>query len=257
MPAIDILYPGRRVDRSMRGYIIAGWVIFVSIFWWQSPLIFLPKPGEVAGALHDLWFYQDLGIELFSSVRLNVESIVIATVISLALAYLGTIAVFEPLVSGIGKLRFLSLAGLGIAFTLISSSGHQLKVMVLVFFVTVYFVVSMMDVISSIPQEQYDLAHTLRMRDWETLYEVVIYGQLDQAFVVLRQTAAMSWAFIATAESMATSGGGVGALLAGAQRRTHLYEIMAIQILILVLGLAQDDLIGWLRVTCCPWVVKK
>lgn len=186
--------------------------------------------------------------------RLNVESIAIAAVISLGLAYLGTIAVFEPLVSFIGKLRFLSLAGLGFAFTLMTSDGHALRVSVLVFMVVVFFCVSMVDCISQIPKEQYDLAHTLKMGDWETLYEVVIYGQLDQAFIVLRQTAAMSFMMTATAEGMSMSGGGVGALLNTSNRHFHLAEVMALQLTVLCVGLLQDSLIGWLRVQCCPWV---
>lgn len=250
---VSVISPGKQVELPVRRYIVIAWIAIVSITWWFSPFVFLPKPAEVASALHDLWFYQDLGIELFSSLRLNIEAIAIATAISLLLAYLGTIPVFRPVVTFIGKLRFLSLAGLGFAFTIMTSSGHALRVSVLVFMVVVFFVVSMVDVISGIPQEQYDLAHTLRMGDWETLYEVVILGQLDQAFIVLRQTAAMSWMFIGTAESMSMSGGGIGALLTTSNKHFHLAEVMAIQLLVLALGLAQDYLIGWLRDTCCPW----
>lgn len=251
----NYLRPSAVVDSQVRWTIVWSWIFCTAVLWWFSPFTFLPKPGETWTALHDLWFYQDLGIELFSSIRLNIEAISIATVVSLGLAYLGTIAVFEPLVSFIGKLRFLSLAGLGFAFTLMTTSGSQLRISVLVFFVTVYFVVGVVDIINHIPQEQYDLAHTLRMGDWETLYEVVILGQLDQVFIVLRQTAAMGWAFTATAEGMSMSGGGVGMLLNTTSKHFHLAEIMALQLLILITGLAQDSLIGWLRKTCCPWVV--
>jgi ABC-type nitrate/sulfonate/bicarbonate transport system permease component len=256
MPRTDIFYPGLRVGRPYRVYIAVTWLVCTAVLWSRSPFVFLPKPAEVATALHDLWFYQDLGIELVASVQLNIESIAIATLISLSLAYLGTIAIFEPIVSFIGKLRFLSLYGLGFAFTIMASSGHELKVAILVFMVVVYFVVGMVDVIASIPQEQYDLAHTLRMGDWETLYEVVIFGQLDQAFIILRQTAAMSWMMVSVAESMSMSGGGVGALLLTSNKHFHMAEVMAIQIMILIVGLAQDALIGWLRTTCCPWVKK-
>lgn len=254
MNAFDLIYPNRDAGVAVKRYIILGWLCFVAIFWLNSPFIFLPKPSEVIAALENLWTFQDLGIELLSSLRLNVESIAIATVISLGLAYLGTIAVFEPLVSFIGKLRFLSLAGLGFAFTLMASDGHALRVSVLVFMVVVFFVVSMVDCINQIPAEQYDLAHTLKMGDWETLYEVVIYGQLDQAFIVLRQTAAMAFMMLATAEGMSMSGGGIGMLLNTSNKHFHLAEVMALQLTVLCLGLLQDSLIGWLRTTCCPWV---
>lgn len=253
MQLSNIFAPNRVLDRRSEQFIVAAWVALVALTWAFSPFVFLPKPSEVIQALHDLWFYQDLGIELFTSMCLNIEAIAIATVISLALAYLGTIAVFAPVVSFIGKLRFLSLAGLGFAFTLMTSDGHALRVSVLVFMVVVFFVVSMVDVIDGIPKEQYDLARTLRMGDWETLYEVVILGRLDQAFIVLRQTAAMSWMFLATAEGMAMSGGGVGMLLNTSNKHFHLAEVMAIQIIILILGLCQDYMIGVFRNLCCPW----
>lgn len=254
MQLSTVFSPTRVLDRRSERFIVVAWIAVVAITWTFSPFVFLPKPSEVFQALKDLWFFQDLGIELFTSMCLNIEAIAIATVISLALAYLGTIAVMTPLVSFVGKLRFLSLAGLGFAFTIMTSNGHALRVSVLVFMVVVFFVVSMVDVINGIPKGQYDLARTLRMGDWETLYEVVILGKLDQTFIVLRQTAAMSWMFLATAEGMAMSGGGVGMLLNTSNKHFHLAEVMAIQIIILIVGLCQDYMIGVFRNLCCPWV---
>lgn len=251
---LEVFTPNREVDSRTRGWIIAVWGVLTLGVWATKPFVFLPAPGEVWSALQDLWFNANLIGELIASVQLNVEAIILATAISLGLAYLSTVAAFEPLVAFVGKLRFLSLAGLGFAFTLMTSNGHALRVSVLVFMVVVFFVVSMVDVIAQIPKEQYDLARTLRMTDWETLWEVVVFGQLDQAFIVLRQTAAMSWMFLATAEGMSMSGGGVGMLLNTSNKHFHLAEVMAIQILILLVGLGQDWLIGFFRRTCCPWV---
>lgn len=251
-----VLLPLQPVERPMKRNILLGWIFCSALLWWQSPWVFLPKPEETWTALHDLWFYQDLGVAALASIRLNIESITIATAISLGLAYLGTIALFEPIVSLVGKLRFLSFYGLGFAFTLMSTSTYEMKISVLVFMVTVFFVVSMVDVIAQVPPEQYDLARTLKMGPWETLWEVVILGQIDQAFIVLRQTAAMAWMMIGTAESMAMSGGGIGALLETSNKHFHMSEVMALQIIVLILGLAQDSLIGWLRGKICPWTLR-
>lgn len=250
----NYLRPGADVDTRTRQYIILGWVLFVAVSWWYSPIVFLPSPPEIGKSVHDLWIFQNLSVELVTSVLLNIESIAIATVVSLGLAYLGTIAFFEPLVSFIGKLRFLSFAGFGFAFTMMVHDGHARKVSVLVFMVVIYFVVSMVDVINQIPKEQYDLAHTLKMGDWETLYEVVIYGQLDQAFIILRQTAGMAWMMLAAAEIMTMSSGGIGVLLSTASKFFQLSNVMAMQIIVLIVGIVQDIVISWLRTTCCPWV---
>lgn len=253
----DLFIPNQPTDCSTRRYIKLGWIVCALLVWWQSPWTSWPTLGDTFTALHDMWFYQNLGINLGTSVKLNIEAIMVATLVSLGLSYLATLAIAAPLVRFVGQLRFLSFAGLGFAFTLTIGNGYERKIAVLVFMVTVYFVVAMMDVISQIPSEQYDLAKTLKMGPWETLLEVVIYGQLDQAFIVLRQTAAMSWMFIGTAETLDMSDGGVGMMLDNSNRHLHLSEVLALQILVLILGLAQDYVIGWLREKCCPWIVRE
>lgn len=254
MRILDTLSPNKVLDKRSREYIIGVWILIVALFWISSPSIFVPKPTEVWNATKDLWLFQDLGTSLITSLMLNIESICIAAVISLGLAYLYTIPIFKPPIAFIGKLRFLSLVGLSFFFTLMTSSGHALRVSVLVFAVTVFFVVGMLDVIAAIPNEQYDLARTLKMNNWETLWQVVILGQGDQAFVILRQNAAMSWMFISVVEGMSRSGGGIGGLLLNSNKHFHLAEVFAIQIIILILGLAQDYIIGLLRNICCPYV---
>jgi NitT/TauT family transport system permease protein len=252
---LSVFSPAVPATRTLRTRILAAWLVLTAAVWIWSPSVFLPRPAEVAGAFRDLWA-NGLLDQLLTSVSLNLESIAIATLLSLALAYLGTIAAFAPPVAATGKLRFLSLAGLGFAFTLMTADGHALKVSLLVFFVAVFFVVSMADVIAAIPREQYDLARTLRMGNWQTLWEVVVLGQIDQAFVILRQTAAMSWMMLATAEGLAMSGGGIGVLLNTSNKHFHMAEVMALQLTILAVGLAQDYAIAWLRGLLCPYAVS-
>lgn len=250
----DAFIPNRVVDKRTESIIVGGWIIMTLILWFASPSVFLPKPGEIIQAMGDLWNYSNLGQALLASVALNLEAIALATAISLVLAYLNTIPAFRPIVRFIGKLRFLSLVGLSFFFVLMAS-GEALKLSVLIFAVTVFFVVGMVDVIANIPQEQYDLAKTLRMNDWETLYEVVILGQMDQAFVVLRQNAAMSWMFLSTVEGMSRAGGGIGGLLIDSNRHFHVAEIFALQLIVLACGLVQDYGLGALRNMVCPYAV--
>lgn len=248
------LLPNQVVGKRERGIITAAVIVFVLGAWATIPVTFLPKPGDVAHALHDLWVDGDLGEQLLASLWLNAQAISLAAVISLLLAYMWTIAVFRPIVIFIGQLRFLSLAGLGFAFTLMTSNGHELKLLVLVFMVVVFMVVGMVDVIASIPKEQFDLARTLRMGEWEVLWEVVVLGQADQAFVVWRQNAAMGYMMLATAEGMYMAGGGIGTMLNTSNKYLNLAAIMALQLVILGVGkLLQDQVIVWLRHTCCRY----
>lgn len=249
----DYLRPSHPAPRDLLHLFALGWLSLAGALWILSPFPFLPQPGEVLSALLDLWREDNLGQNLLTSFTLNLEAIAISALVSLGLAYLSTISLFQPLVAAWGKLRFLSMYGLVFLFTMITSSGHALKLSMLVFGVSVFFTISMADVISSISQEKFDLARTLRMGDWRILWEVVILGTAAEGFVVLRQNAAMSWLIIGFVESIERSEGGIGALLATQDKYFHMAAVMGIQMCVLGLGLGQDYALGWLRLQACPF----
>lgn len=247
------LRPNQPVPAETMRYIMLGWLGGLALLWIFSPFTFLPQPADVILALEDLWSNENLGQQLLTSFTLNLEALLTSLVLSLGLSYAATLPVCRPVIMAVGKLRFLSMVGLSFAFTVMTSSGHGLKLAMLTFSITVFFVTGMADVISQIPQEQYDLARTLRMGDWEVLWEVVILGTADQAWVVLRQNAAIGWMMLSMIESMERSEGGIGALLATSDKYMHLAAVMGIQIMVLGMGLGQDYSLAWLRGVCCPY----
>ena len=91
------------------------------------------------------------------------------------------------------------------------------------------------------------------MGEWRVVYEVVIVGQSDKAFEVLRQNAAMGWMMLTMVEGISRSEGGVGAMLLNQNKHFHLSAVFAIQLTILLLGLGQDYMIGLLRRVFCPY----
>jgi NitT/TauT family transport system permease protein len=54
-------------------------------------------------------------------------------------------------------------------------------------------------------------------------------------------------------EGMSRSEGGIGAVLLNQNKHFHLSSVMAIQIVILVVGLGQDYAIGILKNIFCPY----
>jgi NitT/TauT family transport system permease protein len=254
LPQYNKFYlPNQPADRRTRQWIILGWTALAGLLWGFSPFTFLPTPLEVWQALGDLWTNYNLADQLVVSFVLNIQAVLLSLVLSLLLAYLSTFMLMRPVIEAFGRLRFLSMVGLSFAFTVLTSSGHALKLSMLVFTISVFFVTGMADVIAGIPQEQYDLARTLRMTEWEVLWEVVILGTADEAFVVLRQNAAIGWMMLSFVESMERSEGGIGALLATQDKYFHMAAIMGVQLLVLGLGLGQDYSLGWLRNLCCPY----
>jgi len=223
------------------------------LVWATSSYVFLPKPMDVLRAFTDLWSHEGLGQELIISFLLNIQAIAWAALISLGLAYLTVVPFFRPIVLALSKGRFLSMVGLTFFFTVLFTSGHQLKVGLLVFGVTVFFVTSMIDVVAQVPKEKFDLARTLRMGEWRVVWEVIVLGRADAAFDALRQNAAMGWMMLTMVEGISRSEGGIGALLLNQNKHFHLEAVFAIQLSILVIGLFQDYMLGVAKKFICPY----
>jgi NitT/TauT family transport system permease protein len=250
---LDIFVPNKVLSKSVIQLMVGTQLAVLLLLWAFFPTTFLPKPGDILRAFSFLWTQEGLAAELLTSFFLNLEAIAIATMVSLLLAYSSLLPFFRPIIVVLSKLRFLSLVGLTFFFTLMATNGHELRIYLLVFSIAVFFVTSMSDVIAAAPKEKFDLARTLGMNEWRTSLEVVVFGESDQAFDVLRQNAAMGFMMITVVEGISRSGGGIGTLLLDNSKHFHLDAVMAIQISILLVGLGQDYAIGALRKMICPW----
>ena len=245
--------PNRVVSANTMKLIIGVELGIALLIWLNSPFKVLPRPAEVFQALGKLWTTQGLATDLFTSFFLNLEALAYSAAISLVLAYLTVIPIFRPIVVTLSKGRFLSMIGFTTVFMLMFIGGHHLKVALLVYGITVFFVTSMASVIASIPKSEFDHARTLRMTEWRVVWEVVVLGTADKALEVLRQNAAMGWMMLTMVEGIVKSEGGVGTMLIAEDKYFHLPEVFAIQIVILIVGLFQDFIIGLIRRWACPY----
>ena len=245
--------PNRIISKAALRFIIVFQIAVLLVVWATSSYVFLPKPMDVWRAFVDLWSHEGLGQELIVSFSLNLQAMGWATLISLGLAYLTVVPVFQPIAMAISKGRFLGMVGLTFFFTIIFSSGHRLKVSLLVFGVTVFFVTGMIDVVAQIPKEKFDLARTLRMGEWRVVWEVIVLGKADAAFDAMRQNAAMGWMMLTMVEGISRSEGGIGALLLNQNKHFRLEAVFAIQIAILLIGLFQDYALGLAKKFLFPY----
>ena len=245
--------PNQVVSRTTMYIIIGVQVVIAALVWLDSPFAVLPTPVEVAGALHTLWFREGLGRELWTSFGVNLQALGLTLIISLALSYLTVLPAFRPIAAAVTKGRFLGLIGLTFVFTLVVGGGHRLKLSLLVFGMTVFFTTSMAAVVAEIPKEKFDHARTLRMSEWEVVWEVVILGTVNEAIEILRQNAAIGWMMLTMVEGISRSEGGVGALLLNQSKHFRLAEVFAIQFTILLVGITQDYVIGALSRAACPY----
>ena len=234
--------------------LVVLWTAAAFLVWLASPWDSLPGPREVWGALGQLWWKHGMGPELFTTLKLITHALVLTIAISMALSYLTVIAFFRPLVASISKLRFLGLTGLVFPLTLLTGGGYTLKVVLLTFGMSTFFVTAMAQVVMEIPREQFDHLRVLGAGEGRILWEVVVRGTLDRALDITRQNLAMGWAMITMVEGISRAEGGIGALILNQNKHFHLAEVYAILIAILMLGLLLDYAIGVLVRILCPYI---
>jgi ABC-type nitrate/sulfonate/bicarbonate transport system permease component len=110
-----------------------------------------------------------------------------------------------------------------------------------------------MSIFESINSQEYDLCRTLRMNNWQTLWEVVILGRLDNVFEVMRQNFAISWMMITMVEGLSMSEGGLGTMLIKSNKYIDLGKVFGILLIILCIGVVFDFLLGKARVWLFPY----
>jgi len=252
MPALGpALRPNQWVSQRTYLALAVGWLAAFFLLWLVAGGIF-PNPARVFGALRTLVAEQGLLGELLTSLTLFAESLLIAAVLSMGLAYLSVVPALRPVVQALTRARFLSLVGLSFLFTLTFGGGHPLKVSLLVFGISAFLLTSMVDVVAQVPTEKLDHARTLRMGDWRVVWEVVILGQMGAAFDALRQNAAIGWMMLTMVEGISRSEGGIGAMLMDQNKHFNLAAIVAVQGVFLVAGFFQDAFLAWLKGVLVP-----
>jgi len=209
----DSLLPNRVVDRATTGLIVAFWSGSALLVWGLSPFETLPTPREIWHALGELWWQRGMGPEIFSTLRLIGHATLLTVVLSLLLSYSTVIPFLRPVVEAASKLRFLGITGLVFPFTLATGGGYALKVALLTFGMTTFFVTSMAQIVVEIPRAQFDYMRVLGASELRILWEVVVLGTLDKALDVMRQNLAMGWAMITMVEGISRAEGGIGALI--------------------------------------------
>ena len=250
---LNLFRPNARNSRSVLTLMVMVQAAVLMLAWTTGVSRLFPTPVEIFTALGRLFREQNLAYELWNSTWLCLKSMLIAVLISLVISYATVIPFFRPVAFLVSKFRFLTLVGLSFVFTLMTSSGGSLKVSLMVFGITVFFVTSLVSVIKSIPKYEFYHARTLRMSEWQVVWEVIILGRFDMVFEVIRQNFAISWMMLTLVEGISRAEGGVGVLLLNNQKLLRLSDVFAIQLVILLVGILLDWSIGKLKLFFFPY----
>jgi NitT/TauT family transport system permease protein len=217
------------------------------LIWQLTAGELIPTPGRVVAAVLSILGSDYFYANLVKSLELIVEGMGISIAIALVVAYLSLIPVFKPVAEFVIKCRYLTLTGLIFFFTLITSSGHSLKLSLLIFGIVPFFVTSLLSVIDAINVQEYEMCKTLRMSNWRALLEVVIIGRFDLVIEVIRQNFAIAWIMITAVEGISMSEGGLGTMLIKSNKFINIDNAFAILVIIFLLGILFDYLLGVIR----------
>ncbi len=245
----QIIKPFEIVKQQSYWGIVGFWIVLFLAYWLiatsGSRHIF-PSPSQVGQGFHDL-FNEGLVVHIGSSLALCLQATLISIIVSLLFAYLSPVPLMRPLAVILSRMRYLPLTGITFYLTMMVTNARSMQVWVLVIFMSLYFITSLLGVIRDIPQEELDHARSLKCTRWEILWEVVIKGRLDYVIEVLRQNLAIVWMMLVTVESILVAAGGLGVLIKNSDKFANQGRIVALQIVILLVGLGIDVLLNAVR----------
>jgi NitT/TauT family transport system permease protein len=242
--------PFEDIKNSSKLTMLAIWLVSLFSIWGIVGSIgtthLFPTPIQVLKGFGTIW-NDALIVHLFSSLALCGKAVFFAVLISMFFSYLSTIPFFKGWADFISKLRFLPLAGITFYITIILTSARDIQVWVLVMFMSTYLITSLAQMIKDIPQEEFDHARTLGCTRWEILWEVVIKGRLDYVFELVRQNLAIVWMMLVSIESILIAAGGLGVLIKNGDKVGDNGRVVAVQIVIILVGITLDFIITKLR----------
>lgn len=250
------LTPEAPASRRTLAAIAAGWVGLWLALWATTRLDIFPSPLDVLGAFPALWLEQGLGQEILASLRVNLEALVLSAAIALPIAYLSRVPLVRPVAAAVGALRVVSPVVFYAPLLFLTSSGHEMKLAMLVVGEVFFLVMTVTGIVQSLPAERFDDARTLRLSTWRATWYVAVRGTLDQVLDAIRDNAGMGWAAVIFVEGIVRAEGGVGVLIVNKSKYLAFADVYAIVLLVLAVGLAQDQALGLLRRAVCPWSAR-
>jgi ABC-type nitrate/sulfonate/bicarbonate transport system permease component len=234
--------PFEKTGQRDRYIILSLWIILIVIYWFVATAgskHLFPTPGQVWDGFVSL-YQEGLVVHIGSSLLLCLQATFFSILVSLLLVYLSPLPALQPLANTLSKLRYLPLTGITFYLAILVSDARTMQISVLFVFMSLYFITSLLAVLKDVPAEEIDHARSLKCTRWEVLWEVIIKGRMDYVIDVLRQNLAITWMMLVTVESILVAAGGLGVLIKNSDKFMNHGRIVALQLVILAVGLLLD-----------------
>lgn len=234
--------PFEKLTKRKRLLIGLGWLVFILGMWGlysAGDTTLFPTPKQVWTGLSEL-YAEGLAVHIASSLWLCARAVFISVMVSLIIVYASPIPILKPLGVAISKFRYLPLTGIAFYITMLINEGRQIQVWILVVFMSTYLITSLLSMLKDIKEEEFDHARALGCSRFEMLWEVVIKGRFDYVIEIIRQNLAIGWMMLVTVESIMAAAGGLGFLIKNSDKFGNHGRIIALQLVILLIGLLMD-----------------
>lgn len=244
----EMFRPFGRVSKLWKNLIVIFWVCLAGIIWCYPPdlLYFVPSPQAVSDKF---FFLYESGLieDLVVSLKVIFEAGLIALPVGALLAYLYECEFFKPpiiLIAGLSNLGPLAVIA---ACLYMGFSGMEVKVYTMTFVILVYFLSALLQ--NRPTQDDLDLARTMHMTPWQSLWHVTIRGRLYDTLRAFIPNLAMGWAMLSVVEGANRDAGGLGDVMLKQDKISSMAGIAVISIISLAFGLlirfALKKLIDW------------
>jgi nitrate/nitrite transport system permease protein len=244
--------------RFVRANIFAIWIVILFLFWMFLPIPGIPYPSEVLAAFQRMFASasndsSNLVYNTWTTVKLNIVGLFLASVISLFVAYFSILPLLQPFNQILQWLRYLPIVAFNLVFLSIFTIGWSMKVAMLTAGMAFFLITSMTAEIGQIPRLKYELARVLNYSDWKVFRTVVLRPTLPAMIDTVAQSAAMGWVMVVAIETFNRTEGGIGAAIYSYSATNQKAEVYVYLIIIGIIAVLEDQFFYWLKRILFPY----
>jgi ABC-type nitrate/sulfonate/bicarbonate transport system permease component len=208
------------------------------------PAIILPSPTAVLRAFPVLHFEEALVRSALWSLYRVTMGFVLSGLVAIPLGLLmGTFPAVKHFLSPlVDPLRFLPISALVPLFLVWFGIEETMKIMLLFVGTLVYLLPLVVEAVESVDDVYLQTATTLGATRWQLVRHVLIPGSLPSIGEALRVMNGIGWTYVILAE-IVNARYGLGHIITVAGKRSHVDQIFAGVIVILVIGVVTDVII--------------
>lgn len=203
----------------------------------------LPRPDKTLFSFKPLLTNDNLIGNTLHSFWLNIQGYFWAILISIPIGMLLSLfPIFRGLFAKqVDALRFLPLSALTGLFIIWFGLGDDMKIAFLAVGIIVYLIPVVMNRIYDVEDTMVQTSFTMGARPWQQIKKIFFPAAISNLIDDIRVLTAISWTYIIIAELL-NKETGIGALIYTKARLGQTDRVFAILIVIILIGLLQDQL---------------